>query len=193
MTEVTITLPEPFDVALRNGASVTVDPAQFSPEIIAQQWLYGVKQVLPDAASGALANAFDAAFDHELTGDELKAARKAFGADNPDAVRDEAQRLMEERLAQQIAGEWAVRSASGAASDPVDAYRLSAALDWIRDNPESDDAHAYAAIPSDDQPARKEFRLELAARIDGMEAIAQRRYRRALEDAAEMAALKAKA
>lgn len=165
MTNFTITLPESFTVTSR-GVSETFATAEFAHQL-ANAAMSGFQHTLKDATASALASAFDAAHpDHGLDGQALTAARKAFAAspDNADAIADEVRNLMLSRAAALRDGdEWAMRGAS-TDTDPLDFYRRAVVRDALKKAKESDAAKEYAAIPSDDQKARNEYLLALAAR-----------------------------
>lgn len=95
MTKLTIELPETLTVAMRNGASVTVETAKIAG-VAAELFAYGVGQKIRDAASGAT---------------------KAAEAEGSKGVQAEAQVMMETALAALVAGEWSMRG-EGSGVDP---------------------------------------------------------------------------
>jgi hypothetical protein len=163
MTNLSITLPASFTVTSRKR-NVAVETASLSPEIIAQAVIHGLTQSIADAAASALADAYESANpEHGLEGDALKAARKAWGTENPDAVADAAEGNMRKRLDALLAGEWQTRGSS-VDTDPLDPYRRAVVREAISKDKESDAWRAYAAIPSDDRKGRDTFLLDLAAK-----------------------------
>ncbi len=95
MTKLTIELPETMTVAMRNGASVSVDVASISA-LGAELLAYGIGQKLRDAASAASKVATD-------TGEELQAV---------------AQGMLDSALASLVAGEWSHRGEGSGGTDP---------------------------------------------------------------------------
>ncbi len=163
MTNFTIALPDTFTVASRKR-NVVVETASLSQEIIAQAVIHGLTQSIADAAASALADAYESANpEHGLADDALKAARKAWGTANPDAVADAAEGNMRKRLDALLAGEWQTRGSS-VDTDPLDPYRRAVVREAISKDKDSDAWKAYAAIPSDDRKARDTFLLELASK-----------------------------
>lgn len=94
MTKLTIELEPTFTVAMRNGASVTVETAKLA-DLGTELFLYGVGQKLRDSASAASKVATE-------TGED---------------VAKVAQGMMETALAAIIAGEWSHRG-DGTGADP---------------------------------------------------------------------------
>lgn len=70
---------------------------------------------------------------------------------------------IEARLAQFQSGDITSRRPAAPKND-LDDYRVAVVLDMFRAQPETDAAKAYAAIPSDDQKARRVFRMNIAAK-----------------------------
>ena len=95
MTKLTIEMPDTMLVAMRNGASVSVDTNAISA-LGAELLAYGIGQKLRDAAS---------------------AASKAAEAEGSQGVQAEAQAMMDTALAALVAGEWSHRGA-GSGADP---------------------------------------------------------------------------
>lgn len=91
MTKLSIELPESLTVAMRNGASVTVETAKLSG-VASELFAYGVGQKIRDAAS---------------------TASKAAEAEGSKGVQAEAQAMMETAVAALIAGEWSQRGEGG--------------------------------------------------------------------------------
>lgn len=163
MTNLSITLPASFTVASRKR-NIAVETASLSSEIIAQAVIHGLTQSIADAAASALADAYESANpEHKLEGEALKAARKAWGAANADAVADAAEGNMRKRLDALLAGEWQTRGSS-VDTDPLDPYRRAVVREAISKDKDSDAWKAYAAIPSDDRKARDTFLLGLASK-----------------------------
>lgn len=147
-----------------NGATVTVDLAAMPASIVDKVIQYGIKQKVADAASDALAQAFDAhAGEHGLEGDALKAARKAFKAEHSEKVTEMAEALMTVAIDRLLAGDWGSERTGSAGADPLDKHRKAVVLAWFRAKPESEAAIAYAKIPAKEQAARHAFALAVAA------------------------------
>jgi hypothetical protein len=94
MTKLTIELPDTLTVAMRNGASVTIDTTKLA-DLGAELFTYGVGQKVRDSASAASTRA------------------KETGAD----VMAEAQAMMDAAVTALLAGEWSHRG-EGAGVDP---------------------------------------------------------------------------
>lgn len=94
MTKLTIEMPDTMTVAMRNGASVTVNTSDLS-KVASELFAYGVGQKIRDAASGASKVA-------EETKEELSGV---------------AQGMMETAMAALVAGEWSHRG-EGTGTDP---------------------------------------------------------------------------
>ena len=163
MTKLSFTLPKStFTVSKRDGASIDVEMSQIPAELFAAFLIDGVAEYLRDSSASALAIAYDAAHEgHTLDDEELKAARKEWAT--PERIAPTSMALMSSALDRLYAGERRIVRAS-APKDSLDDYRIAVVLDMIRQAPETDVATAYAAIPSDDQPARRAFRLDIAAK-----------------------------
>jgi hypothetical protein len=101
MVKLSIELPEAITVAMRNGASVAVDPSTLAG-LASEVFIYGLGQKIRDAASGAAKVA-------EETKEELQAV---------------AQGMMDTALAALIAGEWSHRG-EGSGVDPRTAIARS--------------------------------------------------------------------
>jgi len=108
--------------------------------------------------------------------------------DNGDDI--DADELFDARLAQAVSGEITVRAASDA--DPLDAYRIRVVRGWLRGegNAAKKLKAAYTAIPSDDQKARKDFLLAIAAKnAEHVESVAAEMRERELAKRAAVADL----
>jgi hypothetical protein len=97
MAKFSIVLPDSFTVAMRNGASVTVDTAALVEAVGPELFAYGVGQKLRDGASGAA---------------------KAAEAEGSKGVQAEAQAMLDSTKAALLAGEWSQRGEGGASVDP---------------------------------------------------------------------------
>jgi hypothetical protein len=96
MSKFSIELPATLVVAMRNGASVTVNTADIQA-VATELFIYGVNQKLRDSASGAT---------------------KAAEAEGSQGVQAEAQAMMDSALAALVAGEWSMRGEGGGGTDP---------------------------------------------------------------------------
>jgi hypothetical protein len=103
MTKFTIELEDTLVVAMRNGASVNVNPAEIA-DVLDRLLVYGIGQKLRDAASSAT---------------------KAAEAEGSEGVQAEAQRMLDAALASLKAGEWSHRGEGGAGVDPRTAIARS--------------------------------------------------------------------
>lgn len=121
--EITITLPESFEVSARKGAvNVPVDMTKLSHEIIAKAVLHGLKQKIADGAANAAMNATLAVTGNKREGEADKAfqARLAEAAKALplDAINEEAFRLMEKVRDTLESGSWGIeRGESGPAQE----------------------------------------------------------------------------
>lgn len=95
MTKFAIELPDTMVVAMRNGASVTVETSKLTG-LGAELICYGIGQKLRDSASAASGVAKE-------TGEELVGI---------------AQGMLDKALAALVAGEWSQRGEGGAGTDP---------------------------------------------------------------------------
>lgn len=121
------------------GHSAEVDATDFHADSVAAIFAYGLRRWFQDHINS-----------------QAKAAR-----DDGTEITDKwAKETFDSRLAQAVSGEITMRSA--ATNDPLDQYRLQVIRIAFRNDPKSDSAQTYAAIPSDDQKARRAFLLEVA-------------------------------
>lgn len=98
-----------FDITSR-GATVSVDPKAFTPDITAKLLEYGVRQKIADAASAAAKIVKEASPD--LDGAELEAA-----------ITTQTQGMMDKALDALLAGEWSSRVAGEGVSELVTVQR----------------------------------------------------------------------
>ena len=123
MSTFTINLPDTFEVASR-GKSVEVNIGSMPQEIIENAVLYGLKQKIADAASGAAASAAIAHLGNKKEGESQARYKKAISEwtmdkSNWSLIQVEAQRMMAAMAERLAAGEWGVQRTGGGAVDPV--------------------------------------------------------------------------
>ena len=134
--KITKTFEVPFKV---QGLVKTVDVSTFHQDAVEAMLTYGVRRWFQDHINSV-----------------AKAHR-----DNDETV--DAEEIFASRLEQAESGDITVRG-SGGSVDPLDKYRIAALREYMRANPDGELKGAYDAIPADDQKARREFLLSVAAK-----------------------------
>lgn len=124
------------------GQSFTVTPADFSPSAIEAIFTYGVRRWFQDSLNAQAAQARNAGID----------ITEAWVKDS-----------FNQRLEQAVSGV-TVRKSAATAADPLDPYRISVLRGLMKAQPNGPLAKAYKAIPSDDQPARQAYLLDVAGK-----------------------------
>ena len=138
----TIKAQIPASVAFKvQGAESSVDVATGHADAIAAVFEYGLRRWMQD---------------------HINSLAKAHRDDGGDITDEWTADAIDARLAQFVSGDITSRRPAAPKND-LDDYRVAIVLDMLKAQPESDAAKAYAAIPSDDQKARRAFRLDLAA------------------------------
>lgn len=188
MTKVTLTLPESLEVAIRGEESIFTPSASIPESILVACIAYGWQQKNADAAASAARIAAD---EEKVSDDAFTAWRKDEA--NAPAIAAKRREMIEASITARLEGDWTTRAAASP-RNALDDYRVAIVLGMIRKAPESPVAKAYAAIPSDDQKARRAFRLDIAAKnaavIDPL-AVAEMERDAALADAVSDATLSA--
>lgn len=133
MTKLTIELPDTMTVAMRNGASVSIDTSALAG-VASELFAYGVGQKVRDAASGAT---------------------KAAEAEGSQGVTAEAQAMMESAVAALVAGEWSHRG-EGSSVDPRVAVARSIVRKAIKEKvgSKSPDWARFTGLSDKDQLAK---------------------------------------
>jgi hypothetical protein len=139
-------LPTEYEVSVQKGAATAkVNVDKLSHEVIGKLVLHGLRQKIADAAAGA---------------------KKASEADDETrTVAEIASDLMAKVVTNLETGNWGVERSGGVTADPLDKYRIEIMREVMRVNPKV--KKAYDAIDSDDQTARREFLLKIAAKNAG--------------------------
>lgn len=156
----TITLPESFVVTSRDQ-DVTVPLAALSADILAQAAMHGLRQVIGDAAAGAVAATYEAAHGSEKAKAATRADRKEFAEAHADDVAATTVSLMEKRLDTIKAGEWASRITGGRA-EPLDPYRVQAMRKAL--DPNGKNGKMFGRLTSETEKRR--FLLDMFADLD---------------------------
>jgi len=180
-----------LDVSKRDGSSVTVDLAQIPAAMFAEFALDGVAEYIRDSSASALINAYR---DANGGKDGTVESRKAWAESNATAIAAKSARLMTEAVTRLYAGERRTRVASE--SDPLDQYRITVLRTVMRTPNGAKLKAAYDAIGSDEQPARRAFLLDIAAKnADWVDPLAEKARKdaaaktKAAKEAAESIAL----
>lgn len=141
--EMKVNLPATHEVSSR-GKTVTVDMSKLDADMIAKLALHGLTQKVADAAAGA---------------------KKAAGEDASDeTIADTGYQLMDAVAKRLESGDWGAERGGGAASDPLDKYRLQVMRDIMKTPKGEALKAAHDKIPSEDQKARREYLLSIAAK-----------------------------
>lgn len=147
-------------VSKRDGASVTVDLAKIPETLFSDFVQEGVSEYIRDASANALMVAYLAAHD----GDEGNIeGRKEWAKDNGQKIATESEALMTDAVTRLYDG-IRTRRVAGGTVDPLDAFRIAYMRRLMKAAPKGDLAKAYKAIPSDEQKARTDFLLAVAAK-----------------------------
>lgn len=147
MTKFEIEIPATHEVSSR-GKTVTVDLAKLDADMIAKLALHGLTQKVADAAAGA---------------------KKAAGEDaDEEMIAETGWQLMDAVAKRLEAGDWGAERGGGSAADPLDKYRLQVMRDIMKTPKGADLKAAHDAIPSEDQKARREYLLKIAAKNAGI-------------------------
>lgn len=145
--EMKINLPATHEVSSR-GKTVTVDLAKLSADMIAKLALHGLTQKVADAAAGA---------------------KKAAGEDaSDDLIAATGWQLMDAVAKRLESGDWGAERGGGATADPLDKWRLQVMRDIMKTPKGAALKAKHDAISSDDQKARRELLLEVAAKNAGI-------------------------
>lgn len=120
--QVTFEIPDLYEVTARGGEVVVpVDIAKLSADILAQLLMYGIKQKITDAASGAANSAALAVVGNIRPGEAKEAFAKRLKdgaiALPVDAVNKEAYRMMTKCRDALLAGEWGKEREAGPGLD----------------------------------------------------------------------------
>jgi len=157
MTSITITLPATFTISDRAGNPVVVASESLTTAIVEKLVEHGVTQKVNDAASAALAVAYEEATG--LSGKDVnKDVRKAWGQDNAELVDTTRLELRTECGAMLESGTWGTTRTTGTRVDPMIAARRSVVREMLsRDKTGAANA-AYLAIVMGDKKAQAEAR-----------------------------------
>lgn len=157
MTSITINLPATFTISDRAGNPVTVTSESLTPAIVEKLVEHGVTQTVNDAASAALAVAYED--ETGLSGKDVdKDTRKAWGRANQEAVDAVRLELRTERAAVLESGAWGTTRTTGTRIDPMISARRSVVREMLsRDKTGAANA-AYLAIVMADKKAQAEAR-----------------------------------
>lgn len=158
MPKIEINLPATVSVEMRNGAKCDVDVASLPDNILEAVLAHGIGQKVRDSASGVMAECHDAHPDWVVKDGNRFSAKDGHASDVAAWVKDRATESMDATRDQLYAGTWATRVV-GATSDPLLSYALPLITKAIANTPAK--KAEYDAIPSDDQKARREFKIAL--------------------------------
>lgn len=141
--EMNVKMPATHEVSSR-GKTVTVDLAKMDEAMIVKLALHGLTQKVADAAAGAKKAAGEGA-DEEL-------------------IAETGWQLMDAVARRLESGDWGAERGSGGSADPLDKWRLAVMRDIMKTPNGAELKKKYDAISSDDQKARKELLLDVAAK-----------------------------
>lgn len=153
-----IKVTEPTVTIKAQGVVREVDASEFHADSINAIFTYGLRRWVQDHVNSV-------AKSHRDEGETF-----------------DAESLVAARIDQAVTGEINMRN--GTPSDPLDQYRIAVLRDFMRTENGADLKAAYDDIPSDDQKARREFLLTIAAKnADNVDPAATERKR--IDDAAK--------
>lgn len=135
--------PAGLEISLAaQGESFTVTPAEFAPDAIAHIFAYGVRRFFQDS---------------------INAQAKTLRDGGTDITPEIAKQLFAARLDQAMTGQVAARGPA-TSTDPLDSFRILVLRQIMAADPKGKLSLGYKAIPSDDQPARQKYLLDIATK-----------------------------